>query len=491
MPELDGVGFVREQMARRPVPIVIISVASESGEQVLAALDAGAIDFVQKPTALATDQLLEIGDELIEKVKAAARAPAPRPAGAGRRAPRRRACQPRRRVRHRRDRHLDRRAAGAARSLIPRLPADLPVPVAIVLHMPVGYTELYARKLDEHVGADGHRSAKAGSRSAPGTCLIAPAGRHLTLRRNGGGHGADAPRRAAARHAASAVGRRAVSVGGRRVRRARARRGDDRHGSRRPRRRGLDQGARAARILTEAEESCVVYGMPRSVVEAGLSDGAVAARADGRSDPGARMKHKILLVDDSALARRSMRAILEAAGYEVVEAEDGMAALERYFLEKPDVVLLDLVMKGMYGLDVLTKLRELDPRRARHRRLGRRADLVAADWSEAAARAGFLNKPVDREQSADDVVSRRARGRRVMELTAAPAGRAGRAAEHRLRPRGGVAVAADRPPRAARGAAGHDAPDRRARRGAASASSTTTSPACTRFSPARSPATRC
>ena len=56
-----------------------------------------------------------------------------------------------------------------------------------------------------------------------------------------------------------------------------------------------------------------------------------------------------------------MRAMLEADGFEVVEAEDGMVALERYFVEKPDVVLLDLVMKGMYGLDVLTKLRELDP----------------------------------------------------------------------------------------------------------------------------------
>ena len=55
MPVLDGVGFVRAQMARRPVPIVIISVASESGELVLAALDAGAVDFVQKPTALATE----------------------------------------------------------------------------------------------------------------------------------------------------------------------------------------------------------------------------------------------------------------------------------------------------------------------------------------------------------------------------------------------------------------------------------------------------
>src|SRR3954465_8325003 len=74
MPELDGVGFIREQMQRRPVPIVVVSVASESGELVLSALDAGAVDFVQKPTALATDRLLEIADELIGKVKAAAAA---------------------------------------------------------------------------------------------------------------------------------------------------------------------------------------------------------------------------------------------------------------------------------------------------------------------------------------------------------------------------------------------------------------------------------
>src|SRR5690349_1231716 len=54
MPEMDGVAFVQAQMARQPVPIVIISVASGAGEQVLAALDAGAIDFLQKPTALAS-----------------------------------------------------------------------------------------------------------------------------------------------------------------------------------------------------------------------------------------------------------------------------------------------------------------------------------------------------------------------------------------------------------------------------------------------------
>ena len=105
------------------------------------------------------------------------------------------------------------------------------------------------------------------------------------------------------------------------------------------------------------------------------------------------MKRKLLLVDDSGLARRSMRSILEAGGFEVVEAEDGMVALEKYFVERPDVVMLDLVMKGMYGLEVLSKLRELDP--------GARVIVLSADIqtssrqmvSEAGAVA-FLNKPV-------------------------------------------------------------------------------------------------
>jgi two-component system, chemotaxis family, chemotaxis protein CheY len=109
------------------------------------------------------------------------------------------------------------------------------------------------------------------------------------------------------------------------------------------------------------------------------------------------MTRKVLLVDDSSLARRSTRRILEGAGYEVVEAEDGMAAIERYFVEKPGVVMLDLVMKGMYGLDVLSKLRELDP--------NVRVLVVSADVQtssrqlvQAAGAAGFLNKPVASEE---------------------------------------------------------------------------------------------
>ena len=109
------------------------------------------------------------------------------------------------------------------------------------------------------------------------------------------------------------------------------------------------------------------------------------------------MSGKILIVDDSALSRRTLRRILETGGYEVVEADDGMTALETYFLEKPSLVLLDLVMKGMYGLDVLVKLREMDPKAMV---VVASADIQSSTRmmvDEAGARA-FINKPFVSEQ---------------------------------------------------------------------------------------------
>ena len=107
------------------------------------------------------------------------------------------------------------------------------------------------------------------------------------------------------------------------------------------------------------------------------------------------MKAKVLIVDDSGLARRTLRQILESAGYEVAEAEDGIVALERYFLEKPNVVMLDLVMHGMYGLEVLAKLRELDPR---VKVIVVSADIQTSsqDLVTQAGGAAFVNKPFDR-----------------------------------------------------------------------------------------------
>jgi len=109
------------------------------------------------------------------------------------------------------------------------------------------------------------------------------------------------------------------------------------------------------------------------------------------------MNARILVVDDSGFARRTLKQLLEAGGHAVEEAKDGHDALERYFLNKPDLVMLDMVMEGMNGLEVLAKLRELDPEA---RVVIATADVQTSTRAEAQATgaSGFITKPFDREQ---------------------------------------------------------------------------------------------
>lgn len=277
MPELDGVGFVREQMARRPVPIIIMSIASETGEAALTALDAGAVDFVQKPTALATEKIFEVSDELIEKVKAAANIPMsrvhvapPSPALGPPQAP---AAVTRKEL-------VDVVVIGistggpqALKQLIPQLPADFPVPLAMVMHMPVGYTEMYARKLDEHSPLE-VSEAREGDVLRAGVALLAPAGRHLTFRRRADGevvaHLDSRPFEMPHRPSVDVLFQSAAEVYGQRVLGVvmTGMGSDGRQGA-------AWVKAQGGLVYTESEETCVVYGMPSSVVEAGLSDRSV------------------------------------------------------------------------------------------------------------------------------------------------------------------------------------------------------------------------
>ncbi|MDH7503768.1 MAG: response regulator [Verrucomicrobiota bacterium] len=100
----------------------------------------------------------------------------------------------------------------------------------------------------------------------------------------------------------------------------------------------------------------------------------------------------ILIVDDSNFSRRMMRAILEPAGHAIHEASDGLTAIEQYAVVKPEIVLLDLTMKGMHGLDVLRKLKGLDPNA---RVIVATADIQTPVQEEAKATGavGFLPKP--------------------------------------------------------------------------------------------------
>jgi two-component system, chemotaxis family, chemotaxis protein CheY len=111
------------------------------------------------------------------------------------------------------------------------------------------------------------------------------------------------------------------------------------------------------------------------------------------------MSAKILVVDDSGLARRTIKQVLESMGHTVEEASDGAQAIERYFLNRHDLVVLDMVMEGMYGLEVLMKFRQLNPNA---RVVVATADIQSSTKAEvrAAGASAFINKPIDREELA-------------------------------------------------------------------------------------------
>lgn len=109
------------------------------------------------------------------------------------------------------------------------------------------------------------------------------------------------------------------------------------------------------------------------------------------------MNKRILIVDDSALSRRTLRNMLEGAGYAVEEASDGAQALERYFLNPHDMVLLDIVMERLSGLEVLAKFRELNPD---VRVVMATADIQSStrDQAREAGAVGIINKPFTKDR---------------------------------------------------------------------------------------------
>ncbi|MEB3826715.1 response regulator [Phormidium sp. CCY1219] len=101
---------------------------------------------------------------------------------------------------------------------------------------------------------------------------------------------------------------------------------------------------------------------------------------------------KILIVDDSTMSRGMLRRMLQPEGHEIIEAKNGLMAIEQYALEKPDLVLLDMAMPDMQGTEVLKQLREFD---AGARVVMATADLQALTRATvmAAGAMGYMTKP--------------------------------------------------------------------------------------------------
>lgn len=267
MPNRDGLGVLRELHGRARPRVIVVSVSTIDSTQAVEALALGAIDLVSKPSALATDRLYEISTELTAKVLAAAPRTAPKgadtapgvsAAGCG-------------------DLVLIGTSTGGPQALtrvLAGLPGDLEAAVAMVLHIPVGFTEALARRLDQASPLE-VVEAYDGIRLSPGRAVLARAGMHLKVERIDDHYIGRLDPLPFAPHVPSvnelfasgarAAGKHAIGV-------VLTGMGED----------GLigarDIAGAGGTLVTESASTSVVYGMPRAVFEAGL--GATAKPID-------------------------------------------------------------------------------------------------------------------------------------------------------------------------------------------------------------------
>jgi two-component system chemotaxis response regulator CheB len=262
MPHLDGLGVLAGLPQEGAPRVVLVSSSGDDSAAVVAGLQLGAIASVRKPTASATDRLYEMSEPLVEAVlrAAEARASALAPVAA--------TPVPVARLPTRTALLVVGASTGGPQAisrLLTSLPESFPVPIAIVLHMPVGYTDAFARRLDEMCAL---RVVEAADRMAlrPGTAIIGRAGLHLSIESSSSvrlvASPTEGPHRPSVdvlfRSAAAALGSQVLGV-------VLTGMGDD----------GL-AGSRAivaagGQVMSQSKASCVVYGMPRCVAEAGLS----------------------------------------------------------------------------------------------------------------------------------------------------------------------------------------------------------------------------
>lgn len=184
MPRLNGIGVLERVVGKAPVNFLMVSTLTQAGARVtFEALQKGAVDYIAKPTAAGKAALPEFKAQLIQKVRAAARARARRrvaPGAASGAAPTLPPNQVRGFV----------VAIGIScggpqtlHQMLPAFPSDF-VPIVLTQHMPAQFTGPFAQHLDRDCAMN-VREARDGEPLEQGTILVAPGDRHLKIVRRG------------------------------------------------------------------------------------------------------------------------------------------------------------------------------------------------------------------------------------------------------------------------------------------------------------------
>jgi two-component system chemotaxis response regulator CheB len=268
MPRMDGMETLRAIMRQSRLPVIVVSAHTTQGASAtFKALALGAFDFVAKPHDALSAQMDAIATELISKIKVAAHTRMPK-------------SQPEvplsRRAKKTGVKRLPTRRVvaigistggpNALQYLLSQLPADFPAAIVVVQHMPEGFTELFARRLDECCAID-VKEAASGDLLLAGRALVCPGNRHMKVKRmplgdivvlsdeekvSGHRPSVDVLYRSVAQEfGRDAVGLIMTGMG--------------------------EDGAEALGDIKNAggitiaqdEESCVVYGMPRAAIDRG------------------------------------------------------------------------------------------------------------------------------------------------------------------------------------------------------------------------------
>jgi len=302
MPVMDGITATRKIMAASPTAILMFSsLTTDGAKATLDALDAGAVDFLPKRFEDISNDRDEARQILCERVRTVGgrRLARPRPAATTARptavrptAPAARPSAPTPAAPTRRSSNLPKGqiklvAIGtstggpvALQKVLKDLPANYPLPLLLIQHMPGSFTTAFAQRLNNACAIQ-VREASDGDRLEPGLALLAPGGQQMVLEQRGG--------QLTVRITDSEPGQNykpCVDVTFNSIARLLPGKtlavvltgmgADGREGAR-----ALKQGG--SFVWAQDEASCVVYGMPAAIVDAGLADQVLPLDDMGRT----------------------------------------------------------------------------------------------------------------------------------------------------------------------------------------------------------------